>query len=301
MNPLWGAGFGLCAALSFSVGLLLQKRAAAALPIVAALRFSVLGAFLRSPRWLGGNGLVAAGWAFQFAGLAIAPVAVVMPTVATGLIFQALLAHVWLRERWTGFELSGVLTCVIGLVLLSLSIDARLEHAGRDWSGHALASVLATAAILAVSCVLYARRAPGTTAACLAAASGSLYAGTGLLTKVLGIAVLGNAAVGKAVIGAWDGWTVGIVVVLLLGFGASALVLAQSAYQSGRAVVVLPIMCCLADFLPTALSPVVFDEKWPADVAGMMRTAAVGAILLGVLLLGGPSAKLHEELDAAGA
>jgi drug/metabolite transporter (DMT)-like permease len=285
VNPIWGVGLGLCAALSFSVGLLLQKRAASELPAVGR---SALRSFLRSPRWLGGNALVALGWVFQLAGLAIAPVAVVMPTVATGLIFQAVLAHVWLRERWTGFELSGVLTCVIGLVLLSLSIDARLEHAGRDWSGPALASVLAAVALLALICVVSARRVPAMRAACFAAASGLLYAGTGLLTKVLGIVV----------VGAWDAQTVVLVVALLLGFGAAALVLAQSAYQSGRAVVVLPMMCGLADFLPTALSPLVFDEKWPADLAGVLRTAAVGAILLGVLLLGGPSAKLHEAVDA---
>ena len=49
-------------------------------------------------------------------------------------------------------------------------------------------------------------------------------AGTGLLTKVLGIAVLG----------AWDAWTVGIVVALLLGFGAAALVLAQQCWELGE-------------------------------------------------------------------
>lgn len=287
MNPIWGVGLGLCAALSFSLGLLVQKRAAGELPPVGP---SALKAFLRSPRWLGGNALVALGWVFQLAGLAIAPVAVVMPTVATGLIFQAVLAHVWLRERWTGFELSGVLTCVLGLVLLSLSIDARVEHAGRDWSATALACVMVALTLLTVICIVSARRVRAMRAAGFAAASGLLYAGTGLLTKVLGIVVVGT----------WDARTVVFVVALLLAFGAAALVVAQSAYQVGRAVVVLPMMCCLADFLPTVLSPLVFDEKWPADLAGVLRTAAVGAILLGVLLLGGPSAKLQEALDVPG-
>ena len=281
-NPIAGVLLGLGAASSYSVGLVAQKRAAARLPAVGV---GSIGAFLRSRSWLAGNALVALGWLFQYLGLSLAPLTVVMPAVATGLLIQAVLARVVLGERWGATEAAGVLACVLGLVLLSLSIDPSVEHASRVWNGRALALVLAGF----VAAAALAARFRGTG---LAVAAGFLYAGTGLLTKVLGTV----AAPPR------DAALFAGVVALLLALGAVALAFAQGSYQHGRAVVVLPLMCGLADFLPVATSPLVLDERWPAGLHGALRLAAVAAILGGMVLLGGASAAWHRgELGTSAA
>ena len=109
------------------------------------------------------------------------------------------------------------------------------------------------------------------------------------MTKVLGIfAARDGARVELA-----------LTVFVMLALGGAAIFVLQAAQQRGRALVVVPLMGVLADFLPALLGPTVFGESWPRGRFAALRLCALGAILLGMFLLARTASRLHAEGEPA--
>src|SRR4051812_13585336 len=87
------------AAACYECGYVLQALEAKAAPAKLALRASLLGRLASRRRWLTGTALSLAGAGLQITALALAPVTLVQPVLALGVLGLLALARVRLGER----------------------------------------------------------------------------------------------------------------------------------------------------------------------------------------------------------
>lgn len=285
-----GILLALGAALFYNLGLAIQKRNAQSLPKVSGFSWATVKAFVTSVGWLGGNGLTLVGWICQFFALLRAPIGLVQPTMAAGVGFLAFIAVRWFHEKLRAWEWAGVAACSAGILLLALSVDPRRELAARRMDAPALILSIGLLVFIAAAGLLVSRRT-SRVEVLLGCAAGVLYAGTGLLTKALGIALFDDKNLLVAL----------VTLVVMLGLALTALWVLQAAYQQGRAIVVITLMGVLADFVPVLVSRFVFHEEWPRAGRGVIRLVAFAVIVTGFGLLARPAAVIEEAVlpDAA--
>src|SRR5690348_14378236 len=98
------------------------------------------------PRWLAATALAIAGWPLQVAALALAPLTVVQPTLALGLVLLLVLGVRLLGEPATARDAAAVAAIAAGLALLAWAAPEETRvHAGAG----VLAAVLGPLAALA--------------------------------------------------------------------------------------------------------------------------------------------------------
>lgn len=272
---LAGVGLALAASACFNIGLALQKRAALQLPRVRGFTPATFAAFLRARRWLLASSLIVVGWVLQFFALRLAPIGIVLPAVASGVVFQAWLAVRFFGEHLGPTEAWGIAACAAGVVLIGISIDPKIEVATQVIDLRALWLVLAVLITSSALGVVAAKAKSHWSETGLALSAGLLYATTGLLTKALGIFGWRDDSRLAAL----------VTLVAMIALGVAAVFVLQAAQQRGRALVIVPLMGVVADFLPALLGPVVFDESWPRGRLAWVRVAALLAIVAGMLLL----------------
>ena len=87
-----------CAAACYEVGYALQARASRRAPVKIELRPGLLASLARQRLWVGGVSLAVLGWPLQLLALRYAPLTVVQPTLALGLVLLLALAARYLGE-----------------------------------------------------------------------------------------------------------------------------------------------------------------------------------------------------------
>ena len=92
---------------------------------------TLVAGLVRRPRWWAATGLALLGWPFQIAALAIAPLAVVQPTLALGLVLLLYLGARLLHEPAGRRELGAVGAIAAGVGLLAWAApEPSRVHAG---------------------------------------------------------------------------------------------------------------------------------------------------------------------------
>src|SRR5919198_683031 len=111
------AGFAVAvlAAACYETGYALQAIEARSSPGEQALRFSLFKTLAKRPRWVIAVGLTIAGWPLQLWALSLAPITVVQPTLALGLLLLLALGVKMLGEHVGPREIVGVAS-IIGAV-----------------------------------------------------------------------------------------------------------------------------------------------------------------------------------------
>src|SRR4051794_28752817 len=127
LATLGGIAAAAVAAACFDAGLALQALDARELPKEHGLRPRLLARIVRRRRWLAGTGLAFGGWPFHLLALGLAPLSLVQPTLALGLVLLLYLGHRVLGERVGMAEIAAV-AGVVGAV------------AGVPWAGAPRAS-----------------------------------------------------------------------------------------------------------------------------------------------------------------
>ena len=286
----------LLAALAYTLlnlGLVLEKRGAAALPAIeraGALRS--LRNFLTSPAWVFGFLLTNVQIVPLLAALSLGPVSLVSPMLGFGLVVLVLCSRFWLGERITPAMAAGIGLTIVGIIGFGLASTTPPVALGWE-GGLRLASsgpALAVFFILLGGSLLpgLASAAAGWRAAdvLFGVASGAA-ASLGLVASKLVTAGLGDGEALWPRLAELPFW--GLLVVLIAG-NAGSMVLQQFGFQKGRAVIVAPIYSAGFIVLPALAGVVLFDEwagsSWPLLV---LRSAALLAILggAGLLSLGG--------------
>jgi hypothetical protein len=277
------------ASLLYNTSIALQALQARRVPEEHSLRLSLIGRLVRNRRWLGATALGLAGWPLEIVALLLAPLTVVQPCLASGLILLLWLGSTRLGERPGRRELVAVAAIVAGVTGVALAAPERTtDHAGAG--AIALALVLVAIPVLAPY-VLRARirhsppqgvvnvgyaHAIGLMAV-LSAGCG--YAWTAIASKLL-TDELATGAILVAV--AW-----------LASAAASeglALLSEMSALQRRPATRVAPTMFAVQIIVPVLLAPLIFGEKWgETPLGGVALLAFVAATLAGTVLLAGSS------------
>ena len=121
--------FAIVASLLMSLGLLMMKSRAAHLPIAAGTNtIGAIATWIRDPMWIGGLGVQTAGWAFYLIAVTRAPVSMVAVMGQGGIALFVIASVVILGERASQREWIGIGAIVLGMLMLTLSLNgARLK------------------------------------------------------------------------------------------------------------------------------------------------------------------------------
>jgi drug/metabolite transporter (DMT)-like permease len=282
---------GIVAAVGASVlyncSIALQALEAREVPGEHSLRLSLIGRLVRNKRWLGATALGLAGWPLEIVALLLAPLTVVQPCLASGLILLLWLGATRLGEAPGRRELVAVAAIVAGVAGVAWAAPERTtDHAGAV----AIAAALALVAIpVLVPYVLRARirhsphqggvdvgwaRAMGTL---MVISAGAGYAWTAIASKLL-----------------TDELAAGALVVAALWLGTAAvseglaLLSEMSALQRRAATHVGPAMFAVQILVPVLLAPLIFGESWnDTPLGGIALVFSMAVAVAGTVLLAG--------------
>jgi hypothetical protein len=168
-----GLAAAVLAACCYECGYLLQALEARGAPRERALRASLLLGLAEQRRWLVGTGLSVAGAVLQVIALALAPVTLVQPVLALGLVALLLLARSQLGEDVGAAEAAGAAAVIAGVVAVGVASPGRSSHIS---SVTALVILLGVLGVLTLLPFALRSRAPLALAAVGAAAGDALAA-----------------------------------------------------------------------------------------------------------------------------
>ncbi|MGN6816448.1 MAG: hypothetical protein ACTHK3_10250 [Solirubrobacterales bacterium] len=271
-----GIAAAVVASLLYNTSIALQALEARQVPREHSLRPSLLGRLVRNRRWLGATALGLLGWPFEIAALLLAPLTVVQPCLASGLILLLWLGVTRLGETPGRRELVAVGAIVVGIAGVALAAPERTtNHAGAG--SIALALGLVAVPILAPYLLRHRTSLVGTLAI-LSAGCG--YAWTAIASKLL----TDELAAGAVLVGvAW-------LATVVLSEGL-ALLSEMSALQQRPATQVAPAMFAVQVLVPVLLAPLIFGESWSnTPWSGVALVAFMAVAVSGTVLLAGSRA-----------
>jgi len=240
----------------------------------------LLRSLIKRPRWLAATGLAIAGWPLQVAALALAPLTVVQPALALGLVVLLALGNRLLHEPVRPRDLAAVAAIALGLALLAFYAPASEHvHAGAG----TLAVVLGALGLIALVPWVARGRLPG---AALVIAAGSAYAASGFTTALLA------DGLETGVLAAVIGWAVASA----LAAGAGQ-VDEMAALQRVGAARVAAGAFAIQTVVPVVGAPALADEHWDHPVpilAGLALVAGASLVLGTARAVTGLVAASHE-------
>jgi hypothetical protein len=267
-----GIAAAVAASTLYSLGIALQAMDAKQAPHGEHLRLALAWRLLRRARWLLGTGLSILGWPLQLVALLLAPLVVVQPALAAGLLVLLFLAQRMLGEHAGRSEHLATVAIVIGVVGAGLAAPPR--SAGHDSENAAITLVLVGVGVAAL--LPYAMRLLARPPAALTMVGAGLAGGwSGIATK-LASDDLSNGHVGLAI--AW-----GLSTALASGVGVLS---EMSALQERPAIQVAPVVFVTQTVIPIVVAPLLFGESF-ADTpwGGVPLSASLALLIVGAAAL----------------
>jgi drug/metabolite transporter (DMT)-like permease len=275
-----GIAAAVVASLLYNGSIALQALEARKVPQELGLRPSLLGRLLHNRRWLGATALGLLGWPFEIVALLLAPLTVVQPCLASGLVLLLWLGATRLRESPGRREFIAVGAIGLGIAGVAWAApDRSTDHAGAG--AIALALVLVALPMLAPYALRRPlSRQPLSLGLIATVAAGAGYAWTAiaskLLTDELAAGTLLLAALWLATAAASEGL---------------ALLSEMSALQRRPATYVAPTMFAVQVLVPVLLAPLIFDESWSqTPLGGAALVAFIVLAVAGTIFLAGSKA-----------
>jgi hypothetical protein len=266
----------VAASLLYNTSIALQALEARNVSPEYGLQPSLIGKLLRNRRWLGATLLGLAGWPLEIGALLLAPLTVVQPCLAVGLVLLLWLGVTRLGETPGRREYAAVAAIAVGVAGVALCApDRTTDHAGT------VAITIALALVALPILLPYALRGHARAAGTLAVVSAGFgYAWTAIASKLLTDELAGGALF--------------VALVWLATAAASeglALLSEMSALQRRPATRVAPVMFAVQVLVPVILAPLIFEERWSTTpLNGAVLIAFVLVALGGVVLLAGSRA-----------
>jgi drug/metabolite transporter (DMT)-like permease len=268
-----GFALALGAACCYEAGYALQALEARRAPPERALRPSLIAYLISRPVWVGATALSLLGWPLQIAALSQAPLTLVQPTLALGLLLLLALGVRILGERVGTREIVAVIL-IIGSV--AVFAWAAPRNAGDVQGGAGL--VVALAILIAVALAPYAIALVRRSSYPMLLLVASAGAADGLAAFVAKI-VAQDASAGELVAVAL--WAALVAAVVIVG-----LISESTALQRFAATRVAPTVLVMQIVIPVVMAPLVGGEGWGGTPLGggvlgaALLTIAVGAGLL---------------------
>jgi hypothetical protein len=257
-----GILLALVCAFATNLGFLWKHRGACAAPAVDMRHPLTSAKGLFCSKWFAiGWGVAVFAWVFHVAAMAMAPLSVVQPVIAGGLVFLAVIA-----ERWFGLELGkrqwiGVGCTAVGLTLLAIT----LPLGGGAHSGYSVAAMIAfESSLLVVGTLLVMSHKLGVShehhGVALGVAAGILFGVSDVAIKALTHGV-GN----DGLIGLVSPWMAAAVIASVLAFYASA-----GGLQKGEAVPVITLTSAAANVTAISGGILVFGDPLAHTPVGLV-------------------------------
>jgi drug/metabolite transporter (DMT)-like permease len=280
----------------YDAGYILEKQALAALPVLTGQPLRLLRAVLRSRRWLVGFVTMLAGLGLQVLALTLAPVTVVQPVLAAGVLAMVVAGRAVLGERLGPRERAAVALVLAAVVAIAISAGPGAELARSAPAGR-FASMVTVVVILAAGAAWIAIRTNGREAggrgagsrrdAVVLSIAAGLFYGIGALaekavaTQLVGHGVLEGAESALATAYPW--------VFVALTF--CGLLVFQVGLQRQPASLLVPLANVISSGCALVGASVVFGEVLvPAGWWSLPRWAGFAAVLAAVGVLAAETA-----------
>lgn len=261
-----GIGAAVGASVFYSLGIALQAMDAKEAPQEEHLRLALVWGLVRRGRWMLGTGLSILGWPLQVLALLLAPLVVVQPALATGLVVLLFLGQRMLGEHAGRHEHAAIAAIVIGVIGAGLCAPPR----STGHTSERLTIALVLLGLGLASLLPYALRAIRRSPASVTMLGAGLAFGwSGIATK---LASDDLSAGHLAIAAAWG----------LATAAASAVgVLSEtSSLQSRPAIQVAPVVFVTQTIVPVAVAPLLFGERFSDTPLGGVPLALSLALLV---------------------
>lgn len=267
-----GIAAAVGASTLYSLGIALQAVEAKDAPHGEHLRLALVRRLVRRARWLAGAGMSILGWPLQLVALLLAPLVVVQPALAAGLLVLLLFAQRLLGEHAGRYEHLATVAIVIGVVGAGLAAPPRTTGHGSE----NLAITLALVGIGAAALLPYALKPLLHPPAALTMVGAGLAGGwSGVATK-LASDDLSRGHVGLAI--AW-----GLSTALASAVG---LLSEMSALQERPAIQVAPVVFVTQTVIPIVVAPLLFGESFAdTPLGGVPLSASLALLVVGAGML----------------
>jgi hypothetical protein len=268
-----GFALALAAACCYETGYALQALEARRAPAERALRPSLISHLVGRPIWVGATALSLLGWPLQIAALSQAPLTLVQPTLALGLLLLLVLGVRLLGEHVGTRELVAVI-----LIIGSVAVFAWAAPRDTGDVERGAGLIAALGVLIVVTLAPYAialvreRRFP---MLLLVASAGAADGMAAFVAKIVAQDATDGALVAVVL------WAALVAAVVIIG-----LVSESTALQSFAATRVAPTVLVMQIVIPVVLAPLVGGEGWSGTpLGGAVLGAALAAVALGAGLL----------------
>lgn len=259
---------------AYNVAVALQAVEARAVPHEHGLRLSLILRLLRRPRWRAGAVLTLLGWPLQTVALLLAPLTVVQPCLAAGLLLLLLLGAHHLHEPVGRREVASIAAIIVGVGVLAAASPHRSSSNAGGLTLTIVLGILGAVALLPYL-ISRVRRLSGLP---VAVSAGLAFAWSGIATKLLADALS---------LGHWPGvigWAAATGVAAALGTASE-----MTALQSRGATEVAPLVFVTQLLAPALLAPLLVQERWGDTPGGGL------VLLAGLLVVSAGSALLASS------
>jgi hypothetical protein len=254
----------------YNSGLLLQAEASRREPVSVAFAPGLLVRLVQRRRWLAGSAIAILGWPLQAFALTRAPLTVVQPLLALGLIIPLALGKRMLGEFVRWLDVLNIGALVAGASLLVVVAPPRSSVTGVSFQLVIALTVLATVLLCALLLATVMHHHRGLT---LMLAAGVGFALSSVTTKLLADAVSR---------GAWVAFAIWLAVTAAAG--SVALVGEMNALQLSAASTVSALVLALETIIPVTLSPFLFGEATGGTAASIALRSAALAVTIGAAI-----------------
>jgi FtsH-binding integral membrane protein len=267
-----GIGAAVGASTLYSLGIALQAMDAKQAPREEHLRLALAWGLLRRARWLLGTGLSILGWPLQIVALLLAPLVVVQPALAAGLLVLMLLAQRMLHEHAGRNEYLAMGAIVIGVIGAGLTAPPRSTgHSSENLTITFVLLGLGLASLLPYVLRVLARSPAGVTMVGAGLAGGW----SGIATKLAS----DDLAQGHVLVAAL--W--GLSTAAASGIGVLS---EMSALQDRPAIQVAPVVFVTQTVIPIVVAPLLFGESFAdTPLGGVPLSASLALLIAGAALL----------------
>jgi hypothetical protein len=268
-----GIGAAVGASTLYSLGIALQAMDAKEAPHEEHLRPALVWGLLRRSRWLLGTGLSILGWPLQVVALLLAPLVLVQPALAAGLLVLMFLAQRMLDEHAGRYEYVAMSAIVLGVIGAGLTAPPRSDsHTSEELTIAIVLATLAAISLLPYLLRVLSRRSP---AAITMIGAGFAFAWSGVATKL----AADDLAQGHLV--AAFAWALGTAASSAVGLLSEA-----SALQSRPAIQVAPMVFVTQTVVPIVLAPLLLGERFSATpLGGVPLVGSLALLVAGAGLL----------------
>jgi len=267
----------LAAAVLYGAGAAVEQRQAAAAPQSSAGRPRLLLLLARQPLWLAGVAAQFGGFAAHAVALRSGPLATVQMLVAAELVVAVVIVRFWSGRPLSRASWAAALAVVAGIAAF-LVLTSPSGHAhGDDLAHHSVGAAATGAAVAGAAAVALAAvglRAAGRRRAVLLALAAGL---ADSCAAVVTMAFAHEASRGPVAVA--TSWTVYAVIVC----GIGNILLTQTAYQTGRPMITLPIISAVTPVASVAIGIGLLGETPRIGVAA--EVGAGFAVLVTALAL----------------